>query len=198
MDVLVHSERRRATAERILRELQLVERWSVFGRPVIVGALAYDLMFACDIDMEVYCPTLRIEDGFDVLRACAGHPRVTQAQFMNGLATPDQALYWQIRCRDDEGEEWKIDMWSAPEDYSLPRAEYLVEPMRQALTPETRAAILRLKAALHEQPELACPSIHLYRAVMSDDVRTVEQWSEWRNFHDTTCLTGWKPEPVPG
>lgn len=192
-EYLQHAQERRVAAERILRELRLVDLWSRFGRPVVVGALAYDVMFAPDIDMEVYCPTLRIEDGFEVLRECALHPWVTQVQFINALATPDKALYWQARLRDESGEDWKIDMWSAPEDYPLPRAEYLVEPMRRALTAETRNSILQLKAHIHEDPTLAAFSIHLYRAVMADGVRTVDQWRDWLACHDTTGLSSWKP-----
>lgn len=192
-DYLAHADKRRQTARQILQNLKLVEQWSRFGRPVIVGAFAYDLMFAPDIDMEIYCPTLRIEDGFEVLRTCALHPSVTQVQFINALATPDQALYWQLRLRDADGEEWKVDMWSAPEDYPLPRAEYLVEPMRRALTPETRSTIIMLKAHIHEDPSLAAFSIHLYRAVMTDGVRTVKEWRDWLAHNDTTGLTAWKP-----
>jgi hypothetical protein len=185
--------RRRETASHILGELQLIERWSRFGRPVIVGAFAYDLMFARDIDFEIYCPRLRIDDGFDVLRACAVHPSVTQTQFINALNTPDQALYWQIRCRDHEDEEWKIDMWSAPEDYPLPRGENLVGPILRALTPESRRAILNLKAAMRQDPTLACVSIHLYRAVISDGIRTIDQWRAWLAASDTDGLSDWRP-----
>ncbi len=192
-DCLRLAAARKATAERLLDELKLVERWGVFGRPVIVGALAYDLMYARDIDMEIYCPKLRIEDGFEVLRACALHPLVTQTMFVNALATPDKALYWQLLCRDEEGGEWKVDMWSAPEDYPLPRAEYLVEPIRRALNPELRQAIIHLKGKMAEDKSLSCISIHLYRAVISGGVRTVDQWREWLSANDTSGLTAWRP-----
>jgi hypothetical protein len=53
-------------------------------------------------------------------------------------AERDKALYWQLRYKQDDGTEWKIDMWSALEDYDLPRGEHLVEPMRASLTPDTQ------------------------------------------------------------
>jgi len=94
-----------------------------------------------------YCPELKIEHGFQVLCTCALHPWVNSAQFVNGPNTPDKTLYWQLRCHGDDGAEWKIDMRSAPEDYALPRGEDLMHPMKDALAPETRAAILALKGA---------------------------------------------------
>lgn len=193
--ILERAARKREVAERILGELDLLARWRRFGRPVLVGAVAYDLVAVPDIDMEVYCRELRIEDGFEVLRACALHPRVTGAQFVNALATPDKALYWQLRYKDEDGEEWKIDMWSAPEDYPLPRAETIVEPLKAALTDETREAILTLKEQRAEDASLACLSIDLYRAVLDGGVRTASELRAWLARNETGVLTAWKPNP---
>lgn len=193
MDVFARAERRRQAAEAILGELDLLARWSRFGRPVLVGALSFDLAVAPDIDMEIYCPELRVEHGFEVLSQCAGNPRILSAQYLNGLATPDQAFYWQLRYRAEDGEEWKVDMWSAPHDYALPRGEDFVAPMREALTPETRGAILRLKEARAAGEIPMCLSVDLYRAVLGDGVRTVEQWRTWQETHETGVLTSWKP-----
>jgi hypothetical protein len=191
------SDRRRSMAEEILSELQLVQLWSQFGRPVIVGALAYDLMFDYDIDMEIYCPDLKIGHGFQVLADCALNPHVRQAAFLNALETPDKALYWKLQYLDRHGNEWKIDMWSAPEDYPLPRAENLIAPMQRALDRESRAAILALKQARKADSSLKCLSIDIYRAVIDDGVRTPEQLRTWLEQHETGVLTDWKPRIVP-
>ncbi len=196
VNVIQRAQHRRQTAEAILRDLDLMSRWRQFGRPVLVGALSFDLAVAPDIDMEVYCPELKIEHGFEVLRECALNARVTSALFLNALNTPDQALYWQLKCRGDDGAEWKIDMWSAPEDYPLPRGEHFVGPMQQALTPETRMAILTLKEARAAGELPGFLSIDLYRAVIDDGVRTTDQWRQWQQTHETGVLTAWKPAPV--
>lgn len=192
-DILQRAAQRRLKAEKILRELQLIERWQRYGRPVVVGAVAYDLVVSPDIDMEIYCPDLRVEHGFEVLGACALQPGVIGAKFVNALAQPDKALYWQLRYLDETGLEWKVDMWSAPCDYDLPRSEYLVEPMKRALTPELRDAILRLKEARAADESLACLSIDLYRAVIEDGVRTAEEFRTWLGCHETGKLTDWRP-----
>jgi hypothetical protein len=193
-DVLLRAEERRHTAERILAELELFPRWSAYGRPVLVGAVAYDLVVSPDIDMEIYCPMLKIEHGFEVIRQCALHPCVTKARFANELNRRDKALYWQLRYRDGDT-EWKIDMWSAPTDYDLPRSEHFVAPMKAALTPETRRTILELKEARSADATLTCPSIDLYRAVLEDDVRSPEELRLWLQTHVTGALTDWKPRP---
>ena len=76
MELLERAARRRRQAEAILDDLRLFEKWRRFGRPVLVGAVSFDLAVAPDIDMEVYCPELRIEHGFQVLAECALHPRI--------------------------------------------------------------------------------------------------------------------------
>jgi hypothetical protein len=148
---------------------------------------------APDIDMEVYCPELRIEHGFQVLAECALNPRVVAAQFLNALSSPDKALYWQLRYRTDDGTEWKIDMWSAPEDYDLPRGEDFVQPMQDSLTDETRQAILALKEARAEGRLPTFLSVDLYRAVLDGGVRTVSDMQRWLKSNQVGVLTDWKP-----
>jgi hypothetical protein len=193
MNILERATRKRAIAEAILADLRLFERWGRFGRPVLVGAVSFDLAVAADIDMEVYCPELRIEHGFQVLGECALHPRVTAAQFLNALSSPDKALYWQLHYLDAEGTDWKIDMWSAPTDYDLPRGEDFVQPMKDSLTSETREAILTLKEARAVGHLPAIWSIDLYRAVLGGGVRTLDEMQQWLQRNQVGVLTDWKP-----
>ena len=193
MDILERAARTRQQAQAILSDLGLLEKWRRFGRPVLVGAVSFDLAVAPDIDMEVYCPELRIEHGFQVLTECALNPRVTAAQFLNALSSPDKALYWQLRYRTDDGTEWKIDMWSAPEDYDLPRGEDFVQPMKESLTDETRQAILALKEARAEGHLSKGLSIDLYRAVLDGGVRTPDDFQQWLQSNQTGVLTDWRP-----
>lgn len=193
MNILERANRTRQRAQAILDDLGLLEKWGRFGRPVLVGAVSFDLAVAPDLDMEIYCPDLKIEHGFQVLGQCALNPRVTSAQFLNALATPDKALYWQLHYRTEEGVDWKVDMWSAPNDYDLPRGEDFVQPMKDALTEETRHAILALKEARagNRIPQLI--SIDLYRAVLEGGVRDPAQLHQWLESNPTGVLTGWKP-----
>lgn len=193
MNLLERAARTRQQAQAILDDLDLLEKWRRFGRPVLVGAVSFDLAVAPDIDMEVYCPELRIADGFQVLAECALNPRITAAQFLNALSSPDKALYWQLRYRTEDGTQWKIDMWSAPQDYDLPRGENFVQPMKESLTDETRQAILALKEARAAGRLPTFLSVDLYRAVLDGGVRTVSEMQQWLQSNQVGVLTDWRP-----
>jgi hypothetical protein len=192
-DILERSRRVGQRAREILDALELFPNWSRFGRAVLVGAVAHGLALDPDIDLEIYCPRLRPEDGFAVLAQTARHPGLRETLFQNHMHGPDKALYWQIRFLDADDVLWKVDMWSAPDDYALPRGEDLVAPLARALTPETRRAILELKAWRAATPNVACLSIDLYRAVVADGVRDPQGLRAWLASHETGQLTDWKP-----
>ncbi|HET7087707.1 MAG TPA: hypothetical protein VFL17_03565 [Anaerolineae bacterium] len=124
-DPITRSAERLRSARSILAELRLMERWAVYGTPILVGAVAYELVVAPDIDIEVYCDGPRIEDGFEIVRDCALLPGVKKARFANELHGPDQGLYWQLRYLHDDGQVWKFDMWSLRRDHPGPVARDL-------------------------------------------------------------------------
>lgn len=190
--LLTRSREQGRRAREILDLLGLIEAWSRFGRPVLVGAVAHDLALDPDIDLEVYCPRLEPEHGFTVLARAARIPGVVETLYQDHRGGPDGALYWRIRYRDAEGTDWKVDMWSAPDDYALARGETLVGPLARALTPETRLALLRLKDwRAATGAELL--SIDLYRAVLDGGVRDPAGLTAWRERNETGVLTDWLP-----
>jgi hypothetical protein len=192
-DVITRSEARQEIAKHIIQDLDLANRWSRFGVCNLVGAIAYRLVVAPDIDMEIFCPDLRIEDGFEILKACAHHPKVTKTRFWNALGPPHFGLYWQVRC-DHKGEEWKIDMWSVVDSYSGPCGSHLIGPMNNALTPASRETILNLKEAVLIDDSWECPSIQIYRAVLDFGIGSPQDLKLWLHEHPVTgVVTDWKP-----
>ncbi len=161
---------------------------------MLVGAVAYGLVVAPDIDMEIYCERPQVEDGFAVMSRLALYPAVWKVSFSNELEGPDRGLYWQLRYRNPESEArevWKIDMWLLGKDHPGPRSADLVEPMREALTPETRAAILWIKEAMLGRERVH--GIDVYRAVLDGGVRTPEEFEEWFAAHGLLGPTTWRP-----
>ena len=73
-----------------------------------------------------------------------------------------------------------------------PLSSWLTAPMLAALTDETRRAILTIKHSEITNPE-RCGSIHVYRAVLQDGVRTPAEFRRWQAARDTTALTDWLP-----
>lgn len=191
--IIERADLRLKVARSIIEDLGLIEKWKRYGRPIIVGSCAYQLVVSPDIDMEIYCPDLKIEHGFQVLSECALNPRVKKARFVNALFDQDKALYWQLQYQYKDGTMWKVDMWSADEDYDLPRSEDLVEPMKKALTLETKKAILFLKESRLKDSSIQCLSIDLYRAVLDAGIRNVDDFRDWLKDNKIGKLTNWKP-----
>lgn len=131
-----------------------------------------------------------------MLAHLAEHSRVRKAQFTNALRTPDQGLYWQLRCVADDGAEWKVDLWTLAEDHPGPLATWIVEPMQQALTDATRRAILTLKEARAAGSTIPVTSIDLYRAVLDGGVQTPEELTAFLGPNYTPTLTTWMPTPA--
>jgi len=190
------AEARRLAAHDVLERLQIVERWSAIGEPTVVGAVAYGLVVAPDIDLEIRCAQPRVEDGFAVLSEIAPLPGVWRVRFSNELESPDQGLYWQIRYRFAPGSEpWKLDMWLLPHDHRGPKSTNMVDAMRRALTDETRVAILEIKAAVSGE---GARSIDVYRAVLDDGVRSAPEFAEWNERNASTGLVDWRPSERGG
>lgn len=193
-DLLERARARRQQALDLAADLELVERWSRVGQVRQVGAVAYDLVVSRDLDYEVFTDgTPSVAAGFRVLAELAEHPRVTGARFRNALHSPDQGLYWQLRCTGDDTREWKVDLWTLAADHPGPLSAWLVEPMRQALNDERRKAILLLKEARSAGAVRAVASIDLYRAVIDGGARTPEELERYLGPDYEPTLTGWAP-----
>ena len=191
-DVFVRAEKRRARALDIVKRLDLLPSWSRYGNPIIVGAVSFGLMVALDIDMEIYSDDPRIEHGFEVLSQVARLPGVYQVRFSNELAGPDQGLYWQIRYRDQEGQSWKVDSWLLGHDHPHAHwAEKLTQAMHNALTDETRRAILEIKEAL--LGEAGVRSLDVYKAVLEGQVRRPDGFRRWIKAHKSPRIDLWLP-----
>ena len=191
-DLLQREASRRRAAGEILGRLQVMERWSELGVPRLVGAAAYGLMVAPDIDIEIYCDAPTVDAGFAIVGQLASQPAIWKVRFSNELHRPAQGLYWQLRYRADDGEVWHIDMWLLAHDHPGPRSVDLVGPMKRALTEETRTAILRLKEALLNQSDVH--SIEIYEAVLDGGVRSVSDFRVWLSQRKPVGLTFWRPK----
>jgi len=180
-------------SHKILDSLGLFQLWEQFsGQPFLVGALAYGLALAPDIDMEIYFLEPRISDGFEVLKASALKPGCTAVRFRNEIQSPDMGYYWQVRYQSHTGQLWKIDMWSVHSDHPGPTSRDMIVPMKNALDEDRRMVILELKHTLMQNSLIKCPSIYLYQAVISDGVRTMSGLEKWMAGRDITAINDWR------
>jgi hypothetical protein len=192
-NLLQQSQNLQKEAQKIIETLQLFPLWEGFGcKPYLVGALAYGLALAPDIDIEVICQEPKISNGFEVLKACALQPGCWAVRFINKMAGPDMGYYWQLRYEAQTGVQWKIDMWSMHVDHPGPTSQNMVKPMLKVLNKKKKLAILELKQSIRENSWLKCPSIYLYQAVITDNVQTMEELEFWLKGRDLNAINDWR------
>ena len=165
-EILCRAEQRRRQALAVLEELDLLGRWSRYGRPFLLGAVKFGLVVNRDIDLNIYSDHPRIDQGFKLMSEIAVLPGVLKIRYSNKLETPDQGLYWQIQYQDKRGDVWKIDNWFVSEGQYAGWGEAFAERMQESLTTEKRQIILQIKEFMQGNPEVR--GIDIYKAVLED------------------------------
>ncbi len=189
-DWLARSERAQAKAWALVRSSGVIGAWeSVGARVSLVGSLATGLMMTHrDIDLHCYTQTLSPKDGLSVMARL----RPRRLTFEDLSSAPDRCLEWHAWLDDAEGDTWQLDMIPLPHDSPWRGFfERRDARIRAVLTPETRLAILALKAALPEAPHV--PALEVYMAVLRDGVRTIEAFWDWRAAHPIGGIETWCP-----
>lgn len=191
--LLKFSQSLRKDANAVLDALDLFSLWEKQGgQPFLVGALAYGLALAPDIDLEIFCEHPTIEAGFSVLKSCALNSGCRSTRFRNEMAGPDQGYYWQVQYQQEHGRLWKIDMWSIHVNHPGPTSRDMIAPMEKVLNEESRKIILNLKQAICNDPHTQCPSIDLYQAVLADGIRTYRELKTWLSLHKSEKINDWR------
>jgi hypothetical protein len=193
--VLARAEKRRKRALQIVDELDLIGRWSQYGRPVVVGSVSHGLVVAPDIDMEVCAEDPQIAHGFEVMAQVAESSNVVRIEFKNDLGTRGKWLYWEVHYRDEDGVVWTIETYfCGPGDPYAHFSERLTENLKKALTEEHRLAILTIKEALCERGLMDdTKSTDICRAVIDDGIRSVDAFLEWIESNKSEGIVEWTP-----
>ena len=181
-----------AQARAILADLDAFALLSDVGVATHVGSSALGLMVAHDIDITTLCPSLD-DPGpvFDFGRRLARHPRVRRLTFRkdtgrwNTHAVYPDGIYWLVEYEADPGVAWTLDLWFLREGTSQFDIEH-VRTLPGRLTPETRAAILRIKEAVYaDTSRPRGPSYAVYEAVLDQGIRTPEEYERYRESRTT-------------
>jgi hypothetical protein len=176
-----------AAAREVLADLDLMTRLTEIGTPTQTGSFALGLMVARDIDVTTVCPSLETDVVFAVMRPIANHPRVRRLTFRNDTGhwntDPDypDGLYWMLDYVAESGVAWNLDLWFLLDGTTQFDLEH-VKVLPGRLTPETRAAILRIKRSIADWPAAQrIAGYEIYEAVLDHGVRTVEQFMRRRS-----------------
>ena len=171
----------------MLADLDLFALLRTVGHPTHTGSSALGLMVARDIDITTVCPSIDPEPIFDLGRVLAIHPRIRRLTFRDDTGHwnidpryPD-GLYWMVEYVADPDVEWKLDLWFLLEGTTQFDLEHM-KTLPSRLTPEIRAAILRIKQAVAADPSSPKgPSYEIYQAVLDHGIRTPEEYARYRD-----------------
>ncbi len=191
---LVLAERNRKKAAEIVARTGLVGIWESVGAEVRpVGSFRMGLLCKHrDIDFHIYSSPLNVSDSFRAMAKLAENGAVEHIEYANLLHTEERCLEWHVRYRDEDEEDWQIDMihivgGSRYDGYF----ERMADCISETLTEETRRTILRLK---YETPDTEkIMGVEYYRAVLQDGVRTYAELQAWRRTHPVSGVWEWMP-----
>ena len=171
-------------AQRVLKELNLVELLNQAGVLRQVGSSALGLMVWRDIDLAVSSPGLSIARAFEIMQPLLTHPCVKHVRYFHQsdrfkLTDLDERYYFMVFCEYQEQIEWKFDIsfWLGEGIHPEP----VHDAIEQQLTPETRLTILRIKDVWYQLPAYrqAVYSTDIYDAVLQHGVRTLTEFDQY-------------------
>jgi hypothetical protein len=175
-----------AQARAILADLDAFALLGTVGRATHTGSSALGLMVARDIDITTLCPSLDPTPLFDLGRRLARHPRVRRLTFRkdtgrwNTEAVYPDGIYWLVEYVADPDIAWTLDLWFLLEGTTQFDLDHM-KTLPGRLTPEIRAAILRIKEAVYaDTSRPRGPSYAIYEAVLDHGIRTPEAYERYR------------------
>ncbi len=186
IELFARQDALQAQAVDILADLDAFALLRSVGKATQTGSSALGLMVARDIDITTLCPSLELTPVFELGHRLAAHPRVRRLTFRNDTGRwntesvyPD-GLYWLVEYVADPDITWTIDLWFLREGTTQFDLEHM-KTLPGRLTPETRAAILRIKEAVFaDTSRPRGPSYAIYEAVLDHGIRSPEAYARYR------------------
>ena len=158
-------------AERVIETLGLLDSLRPYGEARVVGSVALDMVVKRDIDIHVLTKTPKLIE-------TAGHVHnlLLSKSGVSGVHVTDYSGRGGVKVGVERypgpSGDWSIDIWLTNHREST--GFDLVDRLAKALTPEQRAAILRIKRHYHKRG-LLCDGISasIYDAVIKRGARTI-------------------------
>ncbi len=183
--ILSHSCLIREEASNLLNNEGLLSLMEQYGTTRVIGSYTLDTMTWRDIDISMILPNEQDVDlFFDIGSKIANKFQITKMSFSNHYIRNfpgfDHGLYWGILLLFNE-QEWKIDLWGYGEtDFRTHMEEFDI--LHKNIQNADRTSILRIKHTISQRPDYrgdVYNSMAVYRAVISDNVTTLEEFNRW-------------------
>ena len=178
----------REEATSILQEKGLFKVLEKYGMPHPVGSYLCDLMAWEDLDISMECDAPSPETLYQLTGDI--NALLTPYSF-EGRAFKDGSMFYSCETKVDE-KRWSINIWFRDRDAIRKTVEYC-ESLRQQTekNPEKKEQIVALKRELmlrgmygiDKDPTNHYHSGDVYRAILEDDVKTVEEFLKKYPLH---------------
>ncbi|TCC53514.1 hypothetical protein E0H75_07460 [Kribbella capetownensis] len=189
-DLRTRADARLRTAYELVRELDLLGRWSQYGDVEIVGSVGIGVVVAPDIDLEIHSDDPQVADGFAVMQPLAELPKSRRITYLDARDRHERGQYWKLEYELTSDETWTIDMWVMKHGASS--GAPLTAAVRDALTPDLRDRVLAIKEEAVAIGERAY-GYWLYQAVLDAGVRSFAEYRTWLGDRNIYERTGWMP-----
>ena len=194
MDILKLAEQNQQSAWQILKDARIIPSWERIGATVnLVGSLKSGLLMKSkDIDMHIYTDRLNIPESFSVIQELATRLNLKEIQYKNLIETEEECIEWHVLYEDKDMNIWKFDMIHLRRGSKYDgTVEQVTNAIIKQLTLEIRKKILQIK---YEIPDnIAIPSIEIYHAVFTGNVRSYKELEQWRKNNPLTNSLDWLP-----
>lgn len=182
-----------AEADALLHQDGLLDVVRSFGLAHVAGSYGLDLMTWRDLDLRVQLPLDHDTNTFFQLGAQLAqqfviHKATFSNQFIRADVPFDHGLYWGIRLEYQQ-QLWKIDLWGYGPQHYQAHVEQDVQ-LQAVLATADHVAILRIKDVLcqDERYRYDVTSMHIYQAVTTAGITTVDEFWWWREQRSNTPL----------
>lgn len=194
MDILKLAEQNQQSAWQILEDTRIIPSWERIGATVnLVGSLKSGLLMKSkDIDMHIYTDKLSIPESFSVIQELATRLNLKEIQYKNLIETEEECIEWHVLYEDKDMNIWKFDMIHLRRGSKYDgTVEQVTNAIIKQITLEIRKKILQIK---YEIPDnIAIPSIEIYHAVFTGNVRSYKELEQWRKNNPLTNSLDWLP-----
>ncbi len=173
-ELIQRADNLKNAGEQLLKESQLAELLSGYGKVKITGSFRLNLLVNGDIDFCVFLNESGKKKAVEILNKLISQNYFRGYYF--GDYTKDQAdrfgrkifpegYYIGLNAMRDS-EFWKFDIWFVKEDADIIEKENFMDYMEENLTPESRYEILRRKQERNEK-KLDILSVDIYKEVLN-------------------------------
>ena len=196
----VDNEQLKNEAALLIQECRLSELLFVYPSWFIGGSYSYDLMCWRDLDIYVLDPEHDLKQCFAVGYGLSERLGAWKARFTNnvGKAVADEpnGFYWGIKLGDVRQGAWKLDVWFLDQAGYRQHTDYAAR-LRERLTTETRAVILKIKEEYWRRPEYrdTVTGDMIYRAVLDHDVKDVGAFEHFKQSSRLLKKEGRQTDP---